>query len=98
MGAPAVQLTFVDPLEPRILPRGGWPIWTLNVKSADEPIRQYPHRLSDLDWVLWRINRDLDTYMSQGFFDRPAGGRCMSVAHAESPQVPHLIGSTAAVG
>ena len=78
MGDTAVQLTFLDPLEPRILPRGGWPFWTLNIKSTDAPIRQYPHRLSDMDWVLGHINRDLDTYMSQGFFDRP----CRRAMHA----------------
>jgi hypothetical protein len=67
----AAQLAFTDPLEARILPRSGRPFWTLNVKVPGGRMSQHPHRLSDMDWILRNVNPNIDTYMSQGFFDAP---------------------------
>jgi len=67
----AQQAEFFDPFEARVLPKSGRSFWTLNIKTPDGLLRQHPYRLSDLDWVLRNINPNLDTYMSQAFFDRP---------------------------
>ncbi len=71
MTAPAPQLAFLDPLEPRTLPSSGRAFWTLNTKPAFGPMRQELKRLSDMEWILRNVNRNLDTFMSQGFFNRP---------------------------
>jgi hypothetical protein len=65
------NLPFSDPLEPRILPRGGWPFWTLNTRQSGGKLRQQPYRLSDLNFILGSVRKDLDTYMSQAFFAAP---------------------------
>ena len=65
------ELSFTDPLEPRVLPRGGWPFWTLNTQSPGGHMAQRPYRLRDMEWVLRHVRPDLDTYMSQAFFARP---------------------------
>ena len=62
---------FSDPLEPRILPRSGWPFWTLNTFDKGR-MRQRPYRLHQMDWVLGNMRRDVDTYISQAFFSRPS--------------------------
>ena len=62
---------FVDPLEPRILPRGGWPFWTLNTQRPGQRMTQHPYRLTELEYVLRHVRQDVDTYMSQAFFARP---------------------------
>ena len=68
-----------DPVEPRALPKWGW--WTLNAKLESGRLDQTPHRLADLDYVLRHCRRDVDTYMSQAFFDRP-NRRAMHMAYA----------------
>lgn len=64
---------FADPLEPRVLPHGGWPFWTLNTlnRGRTRGMDQRPYRLSQLEWVLGHVRKDVDTYMSQAFFSRP---------------------------
>jgi hypothetical protein len=65
------EFPFSDPFEPRILPREGWPFWTLNTRGVEGGLRQRPYRLHQLDFVLRNVPKDLDTYMSQGFFAAP---------------------------
>jgi hypothetical protein len=65
------SLRFADPLEPRILPRDGRPFWTLNTREPGAGMHQCPYRLYQLDFVLRNVRKDLDTYMSQGFFAAP---------------------------
>ena len=64
------HVLFSDPLEPRVLPRGGWPFWTLNTARGNR-MEQRPYRLHELEWVLGHVRPDIDTYMSQAFFSRP---------------------------
>ena len=71
MLTPQSELGFTDPLEPRILPRRGWPFWTLNTQSPGGHMAQRP-----IDSVTWSgccgtCGHGLDTYMSQAFFARP---------------------------
>ena len=66
------QELFTDPLEPRVLPNGGWPFWTLNTRLPDGGrLEQQPYRLHQLEFVLGHVRRDVDTFMSQAFFSRP---------------------------
>ena len=62
---------FTDPNEPRILPRGGWPFWTLNTARPGGGMTQRVYRLHQLEWVLKHAAPDRDTYMSQAFFAKP---------------------------
>ncbi len=64
---------FTDPLEPRTLPNGGWPFWTLNTLSPgrNRGMEQRPYRLHQMQWVLGHVRQDVDTYMSQAFFAKP---------------------------
>ncbi len=71
--APVRQLAlpFQDPFEPRRLPTGGWPFWTLNTLRPGHRMEQRPYRLHELEWVLRHVNENCDTYMSQAFFSKP---------------------------
>ena len=65
---------FTDPFEPRVLPSGGWPFWTLNTLTPGKigkKMEQRPYRLSQMEWVLGHVRKDADTYMSQAFFAKP---------------------------
>ena len=64
-------LPFQDPFEPRRLPTGGWPFWTLNTLRPGRRMEQRPYRLHELEWVLQHVNGSCDTYMSQAFFSKP---------------------------
>ena len=61
---------FTDPFEPRVLPLGGWPFWTLNTLHGGR-MHQKPYRVHELEWVLRQCSKNADTYMSQGFFSKP---------------------------
>ncbi|WP_459697959.1 hypothetical protein [Acidisoma sp. C75] len=65
------NLPFVDPFEPRVLPRSGSSWWTLNTREPDGAMRQRPYRLHQMDFVLRHARTNVDTYMSQGLFDAP---------------------------
>jgi hypothetical protein len=71
MGAAEQLPLFSDPLEPRVLPRGGWPFWTLNIMRAGGRMEQHPYRLHQMDFVLRQVRGDIDTYMSQALFSAP---------------------------
>ena len=71
MGAAEQLSLFHDPLEPRVLPRGGWPFWTLNTLRPGGRMEQHPYRLHQLDFVLRNVRRDIDSYFSQAFFAAP---------------------------
>lgn len=66
-----LALPFRDPFEPRVLPNGGWPFWTLNTLRPGRRMEQRAYRLHQLEWVLEHVNDDVDTYMSQAFFAKP---------------------------
>ena len=95
------ELPFSDPLEPRILPRAGWPFWTLNtLRPEGGGMRQRVYRLHQMEWVLARIRKDRDTYLSQGFFAAPCR-RALHLAwctHAyvdlDTYKAPRLAGLT----
>lgn len=66
----ALPLEAIDPLEPRNLPKWGW--WTLSWRSGGGgKLIQKPYRLDNLEFILARLDRNQDTYMSQGFFTAP---------------------------
>ena len=73
MSAAAPVLPFLDPLEPsRVLPCTGALWWTLNTKPRDsDRMRQEPHRLSALEFILGHVRPGLDTYASQAVFTAP---------------------------
>lgn len=64
------EFVFIDPSEPRPLPRNSQAFWTLN-RASDNGLTQTPYRLEQMDFVLKNVNKNLDTYMSQAFFSRP---------------------------
>jgi hypothetical protein len=99
-GAKQPELPFSDPLEPRILPRGGWPFWTLNTLRPEGGMRQRVYRLHQMEWVLAHVRKDRDTYLSQGFFSAPCR-RALHLAwctHAyvdlDTYRAPRLAGLT----
>jgi len=65
-----LPLEAIDPLEPRNLPKWGW--WTLSWRSGGGgKLIQKPYRLDNLEFILTHLDRNQDTYMSQGFFTAP---------------------------
>ena len=74
-----LALDLVDPVEPRTLPNWGW--WTLNRRLANGRMSQKAYRREHMEFVLRHIRRDVDTYMSQAFFDAPCR-RAMHLAYA----------------
>ncbi len=67
-----------DTLEPRITPK--WGFWTLNTTRPGERMRQQSHRVEQMPFVLKNINKNIDSYISQCFFNKP-NRRALNVAY-----------------
>ena len=82
-----------------MLPRAGWPFWTLNTLRPDGGMRQRAYRLHQMEWVLAHVRKDCDTYLSQGFFSAPCR-RALHLAWCRfcqgSRQTPHWPASNGA--
>jgi len=96
-----LELPLKDPFEPRQMPRARWPWWTLNSKFSDSAqMLQRPYRVSQLEFVLQHCRKDIDQYISQGFFSKPNRRAmnllCMTHAYVDldTYNAPHLKGKS----
>lgn len=72
MSALSSQKDFFEDLSEsgRILPFNGKSFFTLN-RIENKRLHQKAYKLDQLEFVLSKINKSRDTYMSQGFFSKP---------------------------